>query len=85
MLFRSPAALRQARARSDTQTASRIAHTLKSEAGTIGALNLARLAEELERDIDAGNARDEQVDRLELALDAVIEEIRGDLRRARGA
>ncbi len=73
-----PACLRKARAQSDTQTASRIAHTLKSEAATIGAMTLARLAEELERDIDAGNALDEQVDRLEFALDAVIEEIRAN-------
>ena len=80
-----PLRLSQARAQADTQTASRIAHTLKSEAATIGAIHLAHLAEGLERDIGACAERDDQVERLKLALDAVIEEIRADLFRRRGA
>ena len=53
---------------------SRIAHTLKGTAATIGALEVSRLAGELERGAAEGGAgvRGDLIERLALALDVVI-------------
>ncbi|NML28100.1 response regulator [Zoogloea dura] len=71
-----PTRLREARAQADAQTARRLAHTLKSEAATIGAMNLAHAAEQLEHSLETEEGVEEQLGHVERVLDDVIDGIR---------
>jgi two-component system sensor histidine kinase/response regulator len=80
-----PTRLREARAQADAQTARRLAHTLKSEAATIGAMNLAHAAEQLEHSLETEEGVEEQLGHVERVLDDVIDGIRAHRGRHDGA
>ena len=71
-------ALRDACVGGDDTTATRVAHTLRSSAGTLGAVRLAALAGDLEAACASGGASEsaEKIERVAVAIDEAVANMR---------